>query len=192
MQQRAGATRTKTFGRIDRQKVGSLPPNLVFFSVSLFSSSCLLFPLFPGTYAHPKLKKMLKTKLKCVIPTFFSCFAQILAARTERSFLLGWSDPRLTLGTELGKKVVSPHPNTGFARVQIDRRATRNLYAPNNFRSPEGERNGERDGDLSLSPTVHLLAEDPTDTDDLSPGTCQRKRFAPATAVRTPPAASAH
>jgi hypothetical protein len=71
------------FGRLKAEKVGSLPPNLVFFSVSLFSSSCLLFPRFPGTYAHPKLKKMLKTKLKCVIPTFFSCFAHILAARTK-------------------------------------------------------------------------------------------------------------
>ncbi len=94
--------------------MGSLPPNLVFFSVSLFSSSCLLFPRFPGTYAHPKLKKMLKTKLKCVIPTFFSCFAHILAARAERSFLLGWSDPRLTLGTEPCAKVGSLQPNSVF------------------------------------------------------------------------------
>jgi hypothetical protein len=109
-----GSDPDKTFGRIDRQKVGSLPPNLVFFSVSLFSSSCLLFPRFPGTYAHPKLKKMLKTKLKCVIPTFFSCFAHILAARAERSFLLGWSDPRLTLGTEPCAKVGSLQPNSVF------------------------------------------------------------------------------
>jgi hypothetical protein len=79
----------------------------VFFSVSLFSFSSRLFPGFPETYAHPKLKKMPKTKLKCVIPTFFSCFAKILAARTERSFLLGWSDPRLTLGTEPCAKVGS-------------------------------------------------------------------------------------
>ena len=44
----------------------------MFFSVSLFSFSCRLFPCFPETYAHPKLKKMVKTKLKDVIPTFFT------------------------------------------------------------------------------------------------------------------------
>ncbi len=50
---------------------------------------------------------MVKTKLKYVIPTFFTCFAKILASheRTEGSFLLGWSDPRLTLGTEPRAKV---------------------------------------------------------------------------------------
>jgi len=46
------------------EKVGSLQPNLVLFSVSLFSFSCRSFPRFPETYAHPKPKKMLKTKLK--------------------------------------------------------------------------------------------------------------------------------
>jgi hypothetical protein len=35
----------------------------VFFS-SLFSSSCLLYLRFPETYAHHKVKKMVKTKLK--------------------------------------------------------------------------------------------------------------------------------
>jgi len=74
------------FGRLKAEKVGSLPPNLVIFSVSLFSSSCLLFPRFPETYAHHEEKKMVKTKLKYVIPTFFTYFLQILAAlaRTER------------------------------------------------------------------------------------------------------------
>jgi len=93
---RAGAT-PRTFG-LKAEKVGSLPPNLVIFSVSLFSSSCLLFPRFPETYEDHKEKKMVKAKLKYVIPTFFSCFAQILTARTEGSFLLGWSDPRFTFG----------------------------------------------------------------------------------------------
>jgi hypothetical protein len=54
----------KLFGRLWAEKVGSLPPNLVLFSVSLFSFPSCLIPRFPGTYAHPKLKKMLKTKLK--------------------------------------------------------------------------------------------------------------------------------
>jgi hypothetical protein len=100
-----------------RQRVGSLPPNLVFFSVSLFSSSCRLFPGVPQTYAHHKVKKRVKTKLKCVIPTFFTCFAQILTARTERIFLLGWSDPRFTLGTEPCAKVGSLQPNSVPLRV---------------------------------------------------------------------------
>src|SRR5208282_4172222 len=57
-----GSDPDRTFGRIDCQKVGSLPPNLVFLSVSLFSSSCCLFLSFAETYAHPKVKKMVKTK----------------------------------------------------------------------------------------------------------------------------------
>lgn len=52
------------FGRLKAEKVGSLPTNLVIFSVSLFSSSCLLFPRFPEAYAHHKEKKLVKTKLK--------------------------------------------------------------------------------------------------------------------------------
>ncbi len=52
------------FGRLKAKKVGSLPPNLVFFSVSLLPFSCRLFPRLPDTYAHHKLKKMVKTKLK--------------------------------------------------------------------------------------------------------------------------------
>src|SRR6266481_4762227 len=102
------------FGRMKAEKVGSLPPNLVFFPVSLLPFSCRLFPRFPETYAHHKLKKMVKTKLKWVISTFFTCFAQILAARTERSFLLGWSDPRLTLGTEPCAKVGRSSPTRCF------------------------------------------------------------------------------
>jgi hypothetical protein len=94
------------FGRLKAEKVGSLPPDLVFFSASLFSLSCRLFPRFLETYAHHKVKKMVKTKLKCVIPTFFTCFAG--------SFLLGWSDPRFTLGTEPCAKVGSLQPSTVF------------------------------------------------------------------------------
>jgi hypothetical protein len=59
-----GSDPTNFFGRLKAEKAQSLPPNLVVFSVSLFSFSCRLFPRFPETYAHPKLKKMLKTKLK--------------------------------------------------------------------------------------------------------------------------------
>jgi len=102
------------FGRLKAEKVGSLPPNLVLFSVSLFSFPCRSFPRFAETYANHKEKKMVKTKLKYVIPTFFTCFAQILTARIERSFLLGWSDPALTLGTEPCAEVRSLQPNTVF------------------------------------------------------------------------------
>jgi hypothetical protein len=52
------------FGRLKAEKVASLPPNLVFFPVSLLPFSCRLLPRFPATYAHHKEKKMLKTRLK--------------------------------------------------------------------------------------------------------------------------------
>src|SRR6266446_2712563 len=54
----------RTLGGSKPSKVGSLPPNLVFFSVSLFSFWCRSFPRFPETYANRKEKKMVKTKLK--------------------------------------------------------------------------------------------------------------------------------
>jgi hypothetical protein len=52
------------FGRLKAEKVGSPSPDLVLFSVSLFSSLCFLFPRFPQTYVHHKLQKMDKTTLK--------------------------------------------------------------------------------------------------------------------------------
>ena len=73
------------FGRLKAEKAGSLPPNLVFFSVSLFTSSCLLFPRFPETYEHHKEKKMVKAKLKYVIPTFFTCLPRF-SPRAPKEF----------------------------------------------------------------------------------------------------------
>src|SRR5258707_14867190 len=60
---RAGAT-PRPFWAAESRKSGVLPPNLVIFSVSLFSSSCLLFPRFPETYEDHMEKKMVKAKLK--------------------------------------------------------------------------------------------------------------------------------
>jgi hypothetical protein len=131
---------------------------LVIFSVSLFFTSCLLFPRFPETYEVHKEKKIVKTKLKYVIPTFFTCFVQILIARTERSFLFGWSDPRLTLGTEPCAKVGSLQLNSVFARGQIDRRAMRNLVYLGHLFERQGDREGDGNGDLCLSCTLHLPA----------------------------------
>src|SRR4029077_4756465 len=45
---------------------------------------------------------------------------------------------------------------------------------------PEGERNGERGGDLCLSHTVHRSSpQNQTETYDFVPGRSQRNRFAP-------------
>ena len=140
--------------------MGSLPPNLVFFSVSLFSFSCRSFPRFPETYAHPKLKNMVKTKLKSVISTFFTCFAQILAAhaRTEGSFLLGWSDPRVTLGTESCAKVGSLQPNTVPFRGHFAHSVVRNSLLLGHLLARQGEREGDGQGEQTPSCTVHLPA----------------------------------
>src|SRR5712692_7378559 len=57
----------------------------------------------------------------------------------EASFhSLGWSDPKVLLGSRRQPKAGRSSPARCFARVQIDRRAMRNLYAPNNFASPAG------------------------------------------------------
>jgi hypothetical protein len=83
---------------------------------------------------------MVKTKLKYVIPTFFTCLVQILAARTERSFLLGWSAPRLTLGTEPCARVDRSSPTRCFARGQIDRRVVRNRLSTWHLLDRQGDR----------------------------------------------------
>jgi hypothetical protein len=95
-------------------KVGSLPPNLVIFFVSLFFAARLSFPRFPETYEVHKEKKMVKTKLKYVIPTFFTCFVQILTARTEEILVGLDRSTRVTLATEPCAKVGSLKSNTGF------------------------------------------------------------------------------
>jgi hypothetical protein len=64
---------------------------------------------------------MVKTKLKNVIPTFFS-------------------------------------PTQGFARVQIDRLAMRNLLFLGHLLGRQGDREGDAYGDLGFSCALHLPA----------------------------------
>jgi hypothetical protein len=47
-------------------------------------------------------------------------------------------------------------PTQGFARVQIDRRAVRNLLFLGHLLDRRGEREGDGSGDLCLSCTRHL------------------------------------
>jgi hypothetical protein len=49
-------------------------------------------------------------------------------------------------------------PTKGFARVQIDRRAVRNLLFLGHLLDRRGEREGDGSGDLCLSCTRHLPA----------------------------------
>jgi hypothetical protein len=49
-------------------------------------------------------------------------------------------------------------PTQGFARVQIDRRAMRNLLFLGHLLDPQGDREGDADGDLYISCTLHLPA----------------------------------
>ena len=49
-------------------------------------------------------------------------------------------------------------PTQGFARVQIDRRAMRNLLFLVHLLDRQGDREGDAYGDLGLSCTLHLPA----------------------------------
>src|SRR5271167_2771326 len=49
-------------------------------------------------------------------------------------------------------------PTQGFARVQIDRRAMRNLLFLGHLVDHQGDREGDAYGDLCLSYTLHLPA----------------------------------
>ena len=101
---------------------------------------------------------MVKTRLKWVIPTFFTWAAQIFAAGIERSFLLGWSDPRLTLATESCAKVGSRQHNSVPFRVHPAHSVVRNFLLPRLLLGRQGEREGDGLGDLCLSCTRHLPA----------------------------------
>src|SRR5439155_18271210 len=72
----------------------------------------------------------------------FASFCYLDTGKTLRKqslFLFaGWSDP-MTFWPAFGcQKWGRSSPRRCFARVQIQCRATRNLYAPNNFASPSG------------------------------------------------------
>jgi hypothetical protein len=93
-----GSDPDKTFGRIRGQKVGSLPPNLVFFSVSLFSFSCRLFPRFPGAYAHPQAEEHAEDEAE----EGNSYLLQLLRPNSRRAhrrkFLVGLERPTIHFG----------------------------------------------------------------------------------------------
>jgi len=78
-----------------------------------------------------------------------------LAARTERTLFLGWSDPRATLGTEPCARVESLQPNTEPFRGHLDHSAVRNFFSCGYLPDRQGEREGERYGDLCLPCTGH-------------------------------------
>jgi len=66
-----------------------------------------------------------------------------LTARTDGMFLLGWIDPRFTLGTEPRAKVGSLQPNSVPFRGHPAHSVPRNFLS---FRNLFG-RHGEREGD---------------------------------------------
>jgi hypothetical protein len=101
---------------------------------------------------------MVKTKLKYVIPTFFTCFVQMLTARTERNSCWAGATPLLHTVPWPKCLVGRPSPTRCFARVQIDRRAMRNLLFVRHLLDRQGDREGGAYGDLGLSCTLHLPA----------------------------------
>ena len=101
---------------------------------------------------------MVKTKLKYVIPTFFTCFVQILTARTERNSCWAGATHESLWPRNRVQKWGRSSPTQGFARVQIDRRAMLNLVYLGHLFERQGDREGDGNGDLCLSCTLHLPA----------------------------------
>jgi hypothetical protein len=66
--------------------------------------------------------------------------------------------PGINLATEPCAKVGRSSPTQGFARVQIDRRAMRNLLFLVYLVDRQGDREGDAYGDLCISCTLHLPA----------------------------------
>jgi len=101
---------------------------------------------------------MVKTKLKYVIPTFFTCFVQILTARTERNSCWAGATHVSLWPRKRVRKWGRSSPTQGFASVQIDRRAMRNLLYHGHLFERQGDREGDAYGDHRLSCTLHLPA----------------------------------
>ncbi len=80
------------------------------------------------------------------------------AGKITKEIMLGWSDPCGLLATSIWRKVGSLQPITVFARVQIDRRATRNLLLLGHLLDRQSDREGDAYGDLCVSCTRHLPA----------------------------------
>ena len=100
--------------------------------------------------------------------TLFTLFLHMFRLRIRRHAgktsegISPWAGatPSITLATEPCVKVGSPpsSPTQGFARVQIDRRAMRNLLFLGRLLDRQGDREGDAYGDLCISCTLHLPA----------------------------------
>ncbi len=101
---------------------------------------------------------MVKTKLKYVIPTFFTCFAKFSPrAPKEVSCWAGATHGSL-LGTEPCTKVGSLQPNTVPFRGHFAHSVVCDSLLPGHLLVRQGEREGDAYGDLCLSCTLHLTA----------------------------------
>src|SRR5258707_5902045 len=100
---------------------------------------------------------MVKTKLKYVIPTFFTCFAEILAAHAlkEASCWAGATHDSLWARNHVQKWGRSS-PTRCFARGQIGHSVMRKLFSFGHLLDSQSEREGDVYGDLCLSCTRHL------------------------------------
>ena len=147
---------------MDRQKVGSLPPDLVFFFLQLFHSSCRSSLCFSDSYLLHWVKKLekLKSAVRNSYPLHWLRLDSRCSPRHHTPPLLpaslSWSGA--TAAVSVATKWGRSRPPRCIARVQTARRAMCNLYAPNNFVSPLGDVNGYGDGYVCLSRTRHLSA----------------------------------
>ena len=67
----------RLFGRLKAEKVGSLPPDLVFFPRRLFLPRVSVSPTPKRNCLRHRLKKVQKKKLKGVVSAFFRCLPPI-------------------------------------------------------------------------------------------------------------------
>src|SRR5260370_41617759 len=79
-------------------------------------------------------------------------------ARTEGSFLLGWSDPTFVYGSVPKVNRGSLQPNTVPFRGHSAHSVVRNSLLPGHLLVLQGEREGDGQREQALSCTVHLHA----------------------------------
>jgi hypothetical protein len=144
------------FGRLKAEKTGVAPARFGFFSTVTFGCTAFCIRLSSKKLRALQGEETGEDEGGVCSSYLLHLFAQILTARARRIFLLGWSDPRLTLATEPCAKVGSLQPNSVPFRAHSAHFVIRNFLSFGHLFDPHGEREGDGYGDLCLSCTLHL------------------------------------
>jgi len=165
-----GSDPDKAFGRIDCQKSGVAPARFTLFCAVTFAEVVVGKRFRMNSVGRALGKGVAVLKVQGVILTVFTLFTLLPthvssknsathAAKHRKESPRGLERPQASLWPRNRvQKWGRSSPTQGFARVQIDRRAMRNLLLLGHLLDRQGDREGDAYGDLCISCTLHLPA----------------------------------